>query len=86
MMPPEEPDTGSYKIVFEIDYSHFVKLHGYLFGLQVVNKSLSFLLKRKQRLMTRIDLFICSLCVFSFLEFCLLLAALLRPFQLKSTF
>ena len=37
MMPPEEPDTGSHKIVFEIDYGHFVTLHGYLYGLQVVS-------------------------------------------------
>ena len=37
MMPPEEPDTGSHKIVFEIDYGHFVTIHGYLYGLQVVS-------------------------------------------------
>ena len=48
-MPPEEPDTGSYKIVFEIDYSHFVKLHGYLFGLQVVNKKFVLLFKKESK-------------------------------------
>ena len=36
MMPSEDTDSGSYKIVFEIDYSHFVTIHGWLYLVQLV--------------------------------------------------
>ena len=38
MMPAEEPEQSEHKIVFEIDYSHFISFHGWIQLLQLVSK------------------------------------------------
>ena len=38
MMPAEEPEQSEHKIVFEIDYSHFISFHGWIQLLQLVRK------------------------------------------------
>lgn len=37
MMPPDEPDDGNYKIVIELDYGHFMTIHGWLYIAQLVS-------------------------------------------------
>merc|ERR1712203_209275 len=36
MMPAEEPEQSDHKIVFEIDYSHFISFHGWIQLLQLL--------------------------------------------------
>ena len=36
MMPSEGPEDDSHKVIIELDYGHFVTLHGWLYLAQVV--------------------------------------------------
>ena len=36
MMPSEGPEDDNHKVIIELDYGHFVTLHGWLYLAQVV--------------------------------------------------
>ena len=45
MMPSEGPEDDSHKVIIELDYGHFVTLHGWLYLAQVVRYCYFFFIK-----------------------------------------